>query len=303
MVKRKPKPYIAPLVECPFCKEKMKAKELADHAKSRHANDPKFSKKTITFQPRLLEGVEVENADMVQSLNQLVVDESGMLVNPHMLEEEHRKSRDERMGTVPHPVPSNSKRKSKSNIAKPQVRSLKTNNDESFHNKVEWLDSLLENKKANADQSRFVKCPVCDMELMPIELSKHITKAHSHINLSKARTLQTIAKNLADRRSAKGQDKPGFIKKPNRVAVHQPEKKIYKQSSNVKCPLCQQMTQYNDLPVHIQVEHPEIDSKIVMTKFKRLYKNKDRSVQHRYEEEMNGLLQRYEKLKQKNDKP
>ncbi len=276
------------LVKCPFCKEMMKAKRLADHAKRHHGNDPKFSEKTKPTETRLLEGIEVENADMVQHLNQLVVDESGFLVNPRLLEEERRKSRDERMGTVPHPVPPSSKRKNKSNIANPRVRSLKTDNDDSFRNKVDWLDKVFEAEKADpTDQTEFVKCPVCRSILKPTKLKNHIAKYHPGNSLTKAQTrrnkIETQGKSLE--------------------SVRQPSKKLYKQSNLVKCPLCQQMMQYDVLYVHIQVSHPEIDSKLVMTKFKRLYKNKDRSVQHRYEEEMNGLLQRYEKLKQRNGKP
>jgi hypothetical protein len=286
MGKSKTKFISDPSVECPFCKEKVKAKLLADHAKQAHGNDPKFAKKPTMARKHLLEGIEVQNPNLVQNLNQLVVDESGMLINPHLLDEEHHKSRDERMGTAPLPKSATAGQNNKSGKVGNKIRSPegKQSNsmDKAFQQKAEWLHKTLNQvDKVNSFKGpKFIKCSYCGAKIKPAMLEKHLVKVHRNARMLKGQTLNLEMTEKVDQ--------PSRLKKaanPHQLA------------NLVNCPLCKQLTEYNALLVHIQVNHTHVDSKIVMSKFKRAYKSNQPGEKQKHEEELNEILKYYEERK------
>jgi hypothetical protein len=89
--------------------------------------------------------------------------------------------------------------------------------------------------------------------------------------------------------SAKSRKIPGAAKRKNSPP----------QDKRVKCPLCEHKTEYAVLFVHIQMRHPEKNPKMVMAEFNRKFKGNQATT--RYEEDMNELVNEYEKLKQGQD--
>lgn len=295
------------LVECPFCGIKVNAKSLAKHAKLNHAKlnhansiTPKRDHETENL--FTIEGIEIHNSELAQQLNQLVVDENGFLINPKLLQDEPRISLNEVLGTVPKPKQKVQKIKKEQQNKAGSNRQHKSI-DELYREKEEWLRKI---PQLNAitkitTQNASIICPVCKAKVKPKRLWRHFAKCHQGIQLTNEQIHdlengETIAIDLTDRRLFK---KNGFPSELRRDAITSDE---YVEPSNlVKCPLCKHKAFYNVLFTHIQVSHPEVNPKIVMAKFNRVYRNKDKGDKTKYEQEMDNMIKDYEKLKQSQD--
>lgn len=75
--------------------------------------------------------------------------------------------------------------------------------------------------------------------------------------------------------------------------------KELRQDNLVKCPFCQHKTEYNVLFVHLQVSHPEMNPKIVMARFNKVYRSNNNNDNAQNNADLNELAMEYEKLKQR----
>jgi len=152
---------INPLIECPFCKKKMKGKALAGHIKRSHTNGFKVATKKENISTPLLDGFEVKSPDLIHELQNRVIDEQGFLVSPDLIPETKIKhnssSRDLGTGSV---------RK----IGQPKV-----------FESIKSLDTKIpgaKNKKFRPHPSKLVLCPICHQSRAYKDLFDHITINH-----------------------------------------------------------------------------------------------------------------------------
>lgn len=334
MVKRKTKAFSTPLVECPFCHEKVKAKKLADHAKSVHAGDSKYAPKRKSAQTRTLDGVEIRDTELVEEIKHHVIDESGMLIDPSLLQaEEPHKSHDERLKNVSlpnkissrpeHYAPLNTFQKiggKKKKIPGSLNKQAKTV-DDTYREKTDWLEDKIKlNKLSDAMQMAnepglydLVECPVCKVAVKPNRIRKHLKKVHPGVQLSeeKIERLQQAPKSAGSgwkqtqlgARAFRQSLKMERERRLDDVSNKGDSAKSHENANLVKCPLCKHRTQYNVLFVHIQVGHPEVNPKFVMAKFNKAYKNHKSAEKDRYEDELRELAKEYERFKQGQDEP
>jgi hypothetical protein len=228
-----------------------------------------------------------------------VITDSGFIVNADLLQEgEFRKPREERWRNV-----------SRENVsAKPQdyapknifqaigegqnkisspIRRRKKTLDGSIPISTEWLEMslyLLE-KARTSRQVRTINCPICMAITLSIRFKKHLVDVHPQA----FRELQKTAKSSPGRQKEKS---VGIVRTDP-----------LRQSHIVKCPLCDQMGQYNVLDVHIRDSHPEIDPGLLMTRFNKVHMSKDYENLNRYRDELNQLVKEYEWLKRAQDEP
>ncbi len=232
-----------------------------------------------------IDGIEVRNSELIQQVKHYVIDESGVLINPDLLDTgEHRKSRDERLSHVttqpPHLAPNNT-------FAKIAVKRKKTPGNSNVNTvfeanaKQRKLDDALE-KANDSKRPAHIQCPECKATIKSAKFERHLAKAHPRVY------------RLAF-----------YEKTGDRLQLSKTGKNEHstKEGNLVKCPLCEHRTQYNVLFVHIQVSHPEVNPKIVMAKFNQVYKGNKPIEKDRYENELNELVKERERLKQGQDEP
>lgn len=290
--------YLSSLViTCPYCDRGIGYNQIkehvAEHVKKNH---------TMSGEVAPLNGVEIEDPDLIQTIKHLVIDESGMLVNPDLMRDE--KSHDNIFARS-----SSSARRSrgKSNKASKQAIAQQPENtpvkpalppradqknkrraksiDDIYREKEEWLKKIFQRDKISSaremantlSQTDSVTCPVCKSWVKVKNLKRHLVKIHSDVIPLDEKTHRQVEDGFE---SAQDED---FSNQPNLV----------------KCPLCKHRTQYNVLFVHIQVSHPEKNPKIVMAEFNREYEKK--KSEDKIDRELNGLVKDYEKLKQSQD--
>ncbi|MBI5297034.1 MAG: hypothetical protein HY869_16265 [Chloroflexi bacterium] len=168
----------------------------------------------------ILDGLEIHNTNISNEINKHVIDESGILINPDLLQEEQQSSLYERLGTAPLPYRKNAK-----------------------HNNIPAPNKFKGSQKKK----------------IPGSAKKHSSK-----------------ENITFR-----------------------DEYELRQDKLVKCPFCQHKTEYNVLFVHLQVSHPEMNPKIVMARFNKVYRRNNNDGNAQNDADLNELAMEYEKLKQR----
>lgn len=320
----------SPLVKCPFCGKQVESKKLADHAKYSHAPASQNASKKVKTVNTLLDGVEVQDSSLLHDIKQHFIDESGVLINPNLLEEEHHKSRDERLGTVSLRKHVGTRRNKKTKTAKPEIKPSKNNSnlqksiDDIYHEKDEWLRKVVHHDKVSnavaklskaiesattSTQPGFAHCPVCKSPVKQKNLWKHFASAHSYIKLTNEQIYYLENGNINDIHVEKVKGPRKFKltikhgKSDHQISPFADFDEAQYHVDLVKCPLCKHKTKYKVLFVHIQVSHPEVNPKIVMSKFNKVNRNKDYGNSSKYQDELNELVKDYERLKQGQDEP
>jgi hypothetical protein len=228
-----------------------------------------------------------------------VITDGGVVVRVDLLQpEEPRKSRAERWRNVsrehvsakPHDyAPKNIFQAigtGPDKISSPIQRRKKTL-DGSVPIATEWLEMSLYllDKARTSRQVRTINCPICMVLTLSIRFKKHLVDMHPQT----FRELQKAAKSRPGRQKEKS---VGIVRTDP-----------LPQSRIVKCPLCDQMGQYNVLDAHIRDSHPEIDPELLMTRFNKVHMSKDYENLIRYRNELNQLIKDYEWLKRAQDEP
>ena len=75
------------------------------------------------------------------------------------------------------------------------------------------------------------------------------------------------------------------------------------ENHTVKGPLCEHAAPYNVLQAHVRDSHPEIDPRLVMTRFNKVHRCKDDENLNRYQDELNQLVKEYAWLKRVQAEP
>lgn len=290
--------YLSSLViTCQYCNRGIGYNQIKEHVEEHVKN-----KDTMSGEVAPLNGVEIEDPDLIQTIKHLVIDESGMLVNPDLMQDtKPHESIFARSSSLARGSRGKSKKSSDRAIAqqpakppmgpglppradqknKRQAKSI----DDIYREKEEWLKKIFQRDKIssaremanNLSQTDSITCPVCKAWVKAKNLEKHLVKIHSNVIPLNERTYRQVEGRFE---SAQDED---FSNQPNLV----------------KCPLCKHRTQYNVLFVHIQVSHPEKNPKIAMAEFNREYEKK--KSEDKIDRELNGLVKDYEKLKQSQD--
>jgi hypothetical protein len=309
-----------PSVTCPFCSRQVKSRQLAEHAKKFHVDRSKDIVQTRSDAVTPVEGTEVPGPTLIQGIRNYVVDESGFLVNPKLLEEEHHRDRNERLTGVVLPQrqpkqPQFRKKKAPNPIPpavvphEPPASERKKSTDDAYRAKEKWLQEVISLEKlskkiegANSGHDDgFTTCPICKVAVKSANLSKHLTKVHSAGPQKENLAGHGWRKSQKTALDAYGKSD---LANRNRYSTEHTEDPDYSDPANlVKCPFCKHRTQYNVLYVHLQVSHPEVNPKIVMSKFNRTHRNSDPSRKQSYEDDLNDLVREYERLKQGQDEP
>ena len=115
-------------------------------------------------------------------------------------------------------------------------------------------------------------------------------------------------------KGAKGKQPPQKAKLPKNEVItkkvkahHQktkvriPDEQELRQDKLVKCPFCPHETEYNVLFVHLQVSHPEMNPKIVMAAYNRVYRNKNGEDITEYKFALDKLVNDYQDIKKINN--
>jgi hypothetical protein len=298
-------------VKCPFCNEQVKTKKLADHARMYHADQNNRSTKS---------GGSVTKVEStkpaVPGTGTYFIDPSGFLVSPKLIQEEIRINGDEQPRGVTRGNGVSPQRFKKAKKAKPSERSTAPGTrgdikagrsmDDTFREKVEWLNTLSSavETPTHLGPDDFLQCPICKTAVKLKKLKKHIAKIHPGMQLT-AEQIKILEKGLSSQDPS--QPKRVFKKKRNiewNSISHPAEKTdLYQEANLVKCPLCKHRTQYNVLFVHLQVSHPEVNPKIVMSKFNKVNRSKDYANLSRYQDELQEIVKDYERLRQGLDEP
>ncbi|HNE04990.1 MAG TPA: hypothetical protein PLT08_10760 [Anaerolineales bacterium] len=288
------------LVECPFCGLKVYSRNLAKHAKLLHAGTKKPSQTLVAGGSYSINGVEIQNKDLAQSLNQLVVDENGVLINPKLLQEEARISRNEVMGTAQKPKQQLAKSKKEQNRTIYKINQKHKSIDELYREKEEWLKKIPQLNSISKNKNALIVCPVCNAKVKSKRLWRHFAKNHQGIHLTNEQ-INKLENGEITKIDLSTQRKPSKINHPVGLSRNNTSSDENEISNLVKCPLCKHKTFYNVLFTHIQVSHPEVNPKIMMAKFNKVYRNKNTLSNSNYEKEINEVVKEYEKLKQGQD--
>lgn len=137
--------------------------------------DNTFSENAIA-EGKKLEPKESENS---KEPTEYYIDESGFLVNPSLIETEQRKSRDERLGTVP--LPKLMRKKKSSEFIKLKPNSVTKQNKVKKKKKKRSAASSRENTKP-VTWNDVVKCPICGVGRIYGELFTHVVISHPKEN-------------------------------------------------------------------------------------------------------------------------
>lgn len=163
-----------PLIECPFCKKKMKGKSLVGHAKRVHANKEKpVSQKHG--------GVLIPKSDKLKRVRggriDYVVDESGFLVTDSGV-----------AGNLSHKRPKLPDGKKGSNKIVKQIEPIKKTKSlepTNIFNVIRQHKSRIPvaiKKSLRPTQESIVTCPICSIKIRYICLYDHVTRFHKGLN-------------------------------------------------------------------------------------------------------------------------
>lgn len=160
-------------VVCPFCKKNIGEKSLVRHVNHYHSEELKRVKREgKKASASIIHGVEVQNANLIEEIKHRVIDESGILVNPDMLQaDEHRRSRDERLQNVA----VQSKRPSKpiDHSSKSAFQSIAESGNR--------IPGAYKGKKQLTGGSE-ISCPICRLPIQYSVMFVHIEVRHPHAN-------------------------------------------------------------------------------------------------------------------------
>jgi hypothetical protein len=223
-----------------------------------------------------------------------VIAEGGVVVRVDLLQaEEPRRPREERWRNVARGqvsatpqdyAPKNTFqaiRKQQDKISRP-TRKLKKALDGPGHEFTEWLNVLLKilDKANRSSKVRRLECPLCAAVMKSKRFEKHLVTIHPQ-------AFQEMQNAVSGSAGWQNEEGVGLVfRDPLR------------ENRMVKCPLCEHTARNTLLHIHMQSSHPEVDSRLIMNRFKKLNRSTDYESLSLYKEELNELVKEYERLKQ-----
>jgi hypothetical protein len=150
---------------------------------------------------------------------------------------------------------------------------------------TEWREMslyLLE-KARTSRQIRTINCPICMARTLSMRFKQHLIDNHPQ-------AFRELKKAGYGNPGRQNERKVSFLNTPPLQELH-----------IVNCPLCERTVPHNVLQVHIRDGHPEIDSRLVMTRFNKVHHSKDDENRSKYQDELNQLVKEYGWLKRAQD--